>query len=141
MSGLEALGLACNVMQTISFALEMASKCHAIFRTGSPDPGAVALLDHSTQITTRLKDSISSANPVTQDEGELLIIANECLDAMDTLKTEVDKLTRPSAKGNVFASLRLGIRSRFKEGEINKLEKRVRNHQKVLESGFLLRIW
>ncbi|KAJ4404465.1 hypothetical protein N0V85_004866 [Neurospora sp. IMI 360204] len=141
MSGLEAFGLACNVMQTIGFAIEMASVCRTIFRTGSPDPSTATLLDHSTQITTSLKNSISSARPVTRDVKELLDIANKCLDAISTLKAEVDKLTRPSAKGKVFASLRLGVRSKFKEGEINKLEKRMRDYQKVLESGFLLRVW
>ncbi|KAK3500449.1 uncharacterized protein B0T23DRAFT_401863 [Neurospora hispaniola] len=140
MSGLEAFGLACNVMQTIGFAIEMASVCHSIFRTGSPDPSMATLLAHSTQITTSLKSSISSARPVTRDDKELLDIANKCLDAMSALKVQVDKLTRPSAKGKVLPSLRLGLRAKFKQGNIDKLEKKMRDYQKVLESGLLLRI-
>lgn len=141
MSGLEAFGLACNVMQTIGFATEMASVCHSIFRTGSPDPSMATLLAHSTQITTSLKSSISSARPVTRDDKELLNIANKCLDAISALKVQVDKLTRPSAKGKVLPSLRLGLRAKFKQGNIDKLEKKMRDYQKVLESGLLLRIW
>nr|CAD71130.1 conserved hypothetical protein [Neurospora crassa] len=140
MSGLEAFGLACNVMQTIGFAIEMASVCHTIFRTGSPDPSKATLLAHSAQITTSLKNSILSAKPVTRDEKDLLDIANKCLDAISTLRVQVDKLTRPSAKGKVLPSLRLGLRAKFKEGNIDKLEKKMRDYQKVLESGLLLRI-
>ncbi|KAK3344814.1 hypothetical protein B0H65DRAFT_573259 [Neurospora tetraspora] len=80
MSGLEAFRLACNVMQTIGFAIEMASVCHTIFRIGSPDTSTATLLDHSTQITTSLKNSTSSARPVTRDENELLDTANKCLE-------------------------------------------------------------
>ena len=141
MSGLEAFGLACNVMQTIGFAMELGSLCHTIFRTGSPDPNMTTLLGHSNQVLTSLRDSISSAKPVTRDEQELLVIANKCLDAISKLKTQVDKLTRPSAKGKVFASLRLGVRSKFKEAEVNKLEKKLGDYQKVLESGLVLRVW
>lgn len=141
MSGLEAFGLACNVMQTIGFVIEIASVCHSIFRTGSPDPSMATLLAHSTQIATSLKSSISSARPVTRDDKELLDIAIKCLDAISALKVQVDKLTRPSAKGKVLPSLRLGLRAKFRGGNIDKLEKNMRDYQKVLESGLLLRIW
>ena len=44
MSGLEAFGLACNVMQAVGFAIDMVSKCQTIFKTGSPDPKTATLL-------------------------------------------------------------------------------------------------
>lgn len=141
MSGLEAFGLACNVMQAVGFAIDMASKCQTIFRTGSPDPKTVTLLAQSASVAANLKESIASAKTVTRDEKELLHIAEECLGAISRLKAEVDKLNHPSAKGNFFASMRLTWRAKLKEGNIDKLEKRMHDYQRVLHSGLLLRVW
>ncbi|KAK1777057.1 hypothetical protein QBC45DRAFT_331542 [Copromyces sp. CBS 386.78] len=141
LEGLAAFGLACNVMQAISFSIEMISVCRTVFHNGSPDPSMASLLTHSTDITTSLERSISSASSIGPDERKLLDIARECLDVIAKLKIEVGKCSSSSAKGKYLPSIGLALQAKWKESKVAKLESQMQKHQRVLDSGLLVHIW
>ncbi|KAK3365484.1 hypothetical protein B0T24DRAFT_391162 [Lasiosphaeria ovina] len=144
MSGLDALaafGLACNVMQAISFAFKTASVCKEVFRTGSPDSNLNQLVLDASKVHENLKKSMVSVQPLNKDEKDFLDIAERSLQVIVELKTEIDRLVaRHQAKGSVRASVSTTLRALYKKPALEKLEKRMQAYQSVLESGLLLRV-
>jgi hypothetical protein len=145
MSGLEPLavfGLACNVLTVISFTHETASLCKKAFETGTADPDLVKTAEGFVKLFADLEASLKSApESSTDNERELLDVAKESLSVGRELKTEVDKITRDSGKGKLGASLTMAIMAKLKTKKIEKLEKTVQDHQRVLETRLLMRVW
>ncbi|KAK3998139.1 hypothetical protein QBC44DRAFT_376015 [Cladorrhinum sp. PSN332] len=153
MSGLEplaALGLACNVFQVISFAGEICTVSKAIFKQGQV-PELTAGVDVAVDSLNGVLDQIKTAvgpihgqRQLTDNDRELLRIAQECHAAAVALKDEIDKLARraSSAQGNalksLFAGLKVSRHSRTKQ--VDKLEKMLQRHQTALETRLLSRI-
>lgn len=97
MSGLEALavlGVACNVMQIISFAGECFSVCKRICETGNPEPSLIDDGRRLTELCINLKRSLAqSSEPLTDHDKALVAIADECITAAQDLQTEIISLS------------------------------------------------
>ncbi|KAK4162901.1 hypothetical protein QBC43DRAFT_71375 [Cladorrhinum sp. PSN259] len=148
MSGLEplaAFGLACNVFQAISFAGEVCSLSKAIFKNGEvPDStaGLEVTFNTLTSVCDQIKSTAGSAQrQLTDNDRELLRIAQDCHSAARALKAEVDRSLRAtsSAKGNALKSLIAGLKinAHSRTRQVEKLEKLVRRHQDALETRLL----
>ncbi|KAK3681265.1 hypothetical protein B0T22DRAFT_303000 [Podospora appendiculata] len=143
MSGMEALaafGLACNVMQTIGFALETVKVCKEVFRTGSLDRSKAERVAESLKASESFNKWMLSASPMTESQREVLDLAEKAQNATLELKKEVDKLTSPSAKGKVITTIKHTFRAGLKEKDIIKLEKKTEEWRRILESRLLVQI-
>src|SRR6185369_14257336 len=104
MSGLEpiaALGLACNVMQLISFGRETVSTCQAIFRTGSPNPGLDRFAKDLNKALLGVETALPSGPRASLGEADkaLLDLADGCRRAATQLLAEVQAVSAVAAKG------------------------------------------
>ncbi|RSL75652.1 hypothetical protein CEP51_010668 [Fusarium floridanum] len=93
MAGFEALGLACCVFQTISFARETASVCKAIYQ-GQKTPDS--MLEENATAMIQAADKVkASCRMISTPEGKCLAnIAGKCAETAKKLEEEVQKITR-----------------------------------------------
>lgn len=142
MSGLEALALACSVMQVISFAGEVVSTFKAIFRGQSFDPAVtVTAIQLSDAFETLNQSLLQAPRPLNKDETDMVDIAGQCLDAATNLKAELDKICGGGAKGSYKVALAGTARRILNKGKIEEQEKVLRVHRETLENRLLQRIW
>lgn len=145
MSGLEALaafGLACNVMQAISFTKETVSICKTIYQSGSADPDLAQAVINLSKVAVDLNTSLRQApKPLEDDQQALLDIATDTASSITALKNEVDKVSSKAVKGKYKASIMASLRMMIGQNNLEKLEKRMLIHQKALETQLLARIW
>ncbi|KAI1391621.1 uncharacterized protein F4822DRAFT_427477 [Hypoxylon trugodes] len=83
MSGLEALGVACNIMQTISF-------CKAIYQGRSPGEDLQKCVASVRTFSARLKTHYEKAKSQTDGEKELASVARGCTEAAEKLEKEAN---------------------------------------------------
>jgi hypothetical protein len=144
MSGAEALavfGIVCNVMQVIGFVQDGAHMAKAIYKTKSLDPNLAQMTDYIKGGLERLKDSLERGKPLIQDEEDLLDIVNGSLETAEELKAELDKIASTLAKGKHSAAFRGWLKALGGKWRIERLEKVMHDHQQVLESRLIARIW
>jgi hypothetical protein len=145
MSGLEPLavfGLACNVMQVLSFSHETISLCKSIFRTGSLSPNLANNVSHLSEVCESLNDSLNSKpKPLSKDQQKLLEIAQDSLAVASQLKAEVNKIDNTISKGKLSSAITGGLKATWRKGKIEKLEKSISSYQRTLESSLLAHIW
>ena len=104
MSGFEALGLACNVFQTVSFARDTFIVCRDIYNgQRSPDPNledkAVAMIQASQRLEACSKIS------GTPEEKALTDIAQKATATAKELDAMVKGITKKHKQGRVTAAL------------------------------------
>jgi hypothetical protein len=168
MSGAESLaifGIACNVMQVISFAHDSITFFKQLHDEGCADPILRKAADQMRDATKSLVDSINvngSNARLTAEETELLELANECSGLAKNLSDELNKLTNGTAsrpmngtagtsgtttgaqktvKASLWKTARLGGKTWWKKGEIERLERDLNRAQKMMETRILIRIW
>ncbi|KAL2675642.1 hypothetical protein Neosp_011832 [[Neocosmospora] mangrovei] len=143
MSGLEpltALGLACSVMQTITFAGQTLSLCKKIYNDGQPDP---ALNDYSlelSKISETLKNNLNLGTGVlSSDDLALRDIAEKCLEVATKLTQEMQNLSPQNGQKGVRISIRLGFKTLFRKPRLEQLEASLRNIQSAMNTQLLVR--
>jgi hypothetical protein len=168
MSGAESLaifGIACNVMQVISFAHNSITVFKQLHHEGCADPSLRKAADQMRDTTNSLVDSINvncGNARLTAEEAELLELANECSGIAKKLSDELNKLANATSsktmsgtagppgtttgaqktvKTSFWKTARLGGRTWWKKGEIERLERDLNRAQKVMETHILIRIW
>ncbi|KAF2873979.1 hypothetical protein BDV95DRAFT_319043 [Massariosphaeria phaeospora] len=141
MEGVAAFALACGVMQTISFGLEITSLCRRLYENKSPAPGADKLRSGLQTAAQNLNRSvISTPTPVAQkEERQLQTIAKDLIDIVEELQKELDKAgsgsqpSRRKALGKALKYTLLGGKSKVEE-----LEKCLKNSQNAMETHILI---
>lgn len=80
-TGLEAFGVACNVMQTIQFTTEALRVCKKIYEGHSPTPEVESRCSELNEAAKSLEHSLmrSSVGVGHEDDKELRRIATELL--------------------------------------------------------------
>ncbi|KAK4446737.1 hypothetical protein QBC34DRAFT_147976 [Podospora aff. communis PSN243] len=140
MEAVQALGLACNVMQIITFTCETANAAKKLFRDGLDDPRLLPLAEGSVELYRTLEKDLSRFQPLSEDEVRLARIARDCVDAGTILRTEVANLTLSKTQGRLLRSVRAALKAKASEGKLEKVRRSMEAHQKVLELGLLMRI-
>lgn len=141
MSGLEALGIACNVVQILSFAHETISFCKTVYAGQTPneyDEEAVASL---ATLSARLQARYKDVKPQTSQERQLEYIARECNIAVRALEDEAKYLSFHRAEGNLKQTLLVVIKIMWRKNRLKRNEVRIRNCQNAMESHLLAEIW
>jgi hypothetical protein len=168
MSGAESLaifGIACNVMQVISFAHDCITFFKQLRDEGCADPSLRKAADQMHDATKSLVEliNVNGGNArLTAEESGLLELAKECSGIAKKLSVELNKLANGTAskamsgttgtpgtatgaqktvKASLWRTARLGGRTWWKKGEIERLEKDLNQAQKMMETRILIRIW
>lgn len=145
MSGLEplvALGLACSIMQVITFARDTIAVCRTIFKTGSLDPSLGAQAKGLSSVCEELeKRRRAIIGPVSRDEENVLDVARTILDAAAELRTEIDKVCSSASKGKIGAAVTGSLKLAWRKRKVDQLQKTILNGQKALEDRLLVRLW
>jgi hypothetical protein len=139
MDPVSALGLACNVMQIISFCHETITLCKRLHRDGSSDPNLDHVTSHLSRLSNNLRDSIDAAKqgvPLKQQEKELQSIANECYKASTALQLELAKVANVSV-GSHRSAIKATLKTVWRKSNLEKLEKTMNTNQRLLESKLL----
>lgn len=148
-TGLEALGIACNVMQVISFAGETIKLCKIIY-DGKPTPtdqlleNANQMIRHVSEVEDYLKNvpakSPSGSVPATSDYKGLINIAQKCKAAAEELKkvASAASSTPTAAKGSITKTAKATYTSWRSKSTLEKLSKSLSDHQSSMEAHILL---
>ncbi|KAI0883129.1 uncharacterized protein GGS22DRAFT_195372 [Annulohypoxylon maeteangense] len=140
MSGLEALSIACNIMQVISFAHETVSFCKAIYQGKSIDEYGGHDIASLSALSAQLRKHYQNIKPKTTDEKQLEDIAKKCNIAARALEEEVAFLLSHNAKGHLAQTLRIAVKTNWRKGRLERLRNSLRNHQHTMESYLLARV-
>jgi hypothetical protein len=142
MEPLTALAVACNVMELISFGLEVATTARKIHRTGSISSELSDGSAHLSQLSSVLLTSIKcSATPVTAAQKQLQEIALRCHGASLELWDEIRKLCPPDGEHSLVRAVQASLKTVTRKNRIKALEDSMRHWQAVMDSGLLLRVW
>lgn len=143
MEALAVFGIACNVMQTISFAHEAVAGGLAIHRGECVDPNLRYTVDHLGSCMDALTRSIDDAQqPTTQESDDLVSIAKEILATGAIINSELAKISSQSQERGPGATIRAWIVFvRRTKSKLKQLGGTMRSQQHVLETQLLVRVW
>lgn len=140
MSGLEALGVACNIFQVISFGHETINLCKRVYQDGSPCPelstNATQLRSFSAQV-----QRLSIPSKPTKEDQQLHNVACKCQKIAADLNEEIRFITSHASKGSWKATLKVAAKTNWRKRRLDTLEKKLGDVQKLMETGLLVRIW
>ncbi|KAF7547599.1 hypothetical protein G7Z17_g7633 [Cylindrodendrum hubeiense] len=140
MSGIEALGLACNIFQVISFGREVIDIAKRLYRDGSLDE---SLAEHSVfldNISSHIQAVEILGNNAKKHEKDLVQIAEKCKIASRDLREEIVFILGQSAKGSLARTLKVAAKTTWRKRRLDRLEKDLSNAEKLMHSGLLTRI-
>ena len=143
MDAIAAFGLACNVVQVVNFGMDVVSICRELYRGGS-----LSKYDHLEDMTNHLiglRDALDS--PTAQgkqnlrkcQDPALLDLAGKCSTTATELFAELQKLKingSPKKRQVISRS----ARSLWKQSSINKIQTRLDEYKKILDSRILIGI-
>jgi len=142
MEPLAALGLACGMIQLVSFSAEIARMAKAAYQSGSVDGD---LAGHATRLSILCQDvqrSLGNVTPVlSQAEKDLVRIAQECCKSELELEAKIKALSGSAPKGSVSRAIKSSFNAIMRKNQISKLERALSRYQAAVNSGLLLRIW
>ncbi|KAF3009082.1 hypothetical protein E8E14_008384 [Neopestalotiopsis sp. 37M] len=144
MDALAALGIACNLMQVISFAGETITLCKHVYKRGSADPGLeenaktlrvlVRCLDESLHMPT-------SEVPPDQATVEVQALAKKCLNAVSSLSVQLNEIGTSRSQGRFGKTIIAVSKYLRKASDLRHLQEEIEGYQRILDSGLLIRIY
>ncbi|KAH6637172.1 hypothetical protein F5144DRAFT_647151 [Chaetomium tenue] len=161
MSGLEplvALSLACNIFQLLGAARDTIRTVRQVYQYGELDP---ALTDHATRLddlSKRIRPTTMSTTTtqtaalgagqrnagqprLTDQDTQLLGLANRCLNAARDLREEVNFLKGPDTKSKLVAMLKTAVKTAWRHRRLDRLGKEMLDAEQLLQTGLLTRIF
>lgn len=143
LEALAVLGVACNVMQVIDFAMEMASIAEAVYQGQSIDPFLTTIAARLTIVSDAVSESLREAPAaLSKYEEEMLKIAEKCVATAGVLKAKLDEISGGGAgEGSVKKALASAASRLWNRRKIEKLESELRAQRKSLELCLLHRTW
>jgi hypothetical protein len=135
---LAALGVACNVIQVISFCHETVELAVKIHKQGSVDETLSQNAKRIEALSQQLDLSIHNtqlASSISPARRELSTIAKDCISTSKTLTFELNKLSK-SRGGTVIKT----VKTVFKKSRLKDLENAMQKHQQVLDSRLLVEL-
>lgn len=132
MSGLEALGLACNIFQVISFARDTVQVCQDIY-DGQKHPDS-----HLQDVSKAMREAAdkvekSSQSPSTPEEQSLADIAKKCIPDVKRLDEYVAKINTRSNKGRFIGPLKARVSSHWGKRTIGDLERNLKGYRDAMQ--------
>jgi hypothetical protein len=135
---LTSLSIACNVMQVISFAHEVASIVKRIKKDGTADP---ELREHAVNLSTSskgLENYLKGCNPthLPKNQAELEVVATKCLKTSKDIQLEIDKIDSTRG-GPVMKAVKL----KWRKSVLERLEQDMQKYQDAMQSNILIHLW
>jgi hypothetical protein len=149
MDPLTVMGIACNVMQIISFGHEVFSLARRISKDGSPD---ASLADKSARLSDLSGELQSSLNmqqqtrPLNQTQLRLHNVAKKCLSSSNNLTEELDQIKwKTESKGSNSKTQRRLLsqtwKSLWRKSKIDKLQEEMTNIEQTMQTTILTDMW
>ncbi|KPM38309.1 hypothetical protein AK830_g8218 [Neonectria ditissima] len=139
MSGLEALGLACNIFQAISFGRETVSLIKTVYRDGSVDDSLEANAKDLSVLSSRVR-AMASLDKQKRQNRQLLEIAERCQAAARDLQEEIDFIMGERKKGSLRTTIKVAMKANWRKRRLNDIERKLSNAEKLMQSGLLARV-
>ena len=139
MEPLSALSLACSVVQLVEQAIKVAGKCKEIYDRGSLEENdrleesAKDIAEANTEVQTQLLGARISGRDV-----RLKKIAQDCINTATELDTTLKLIKFEKNRKSV---VKAWVRTAIKRGKIEKLQKSLQEHDRLLQSGLLKDLW
>lgn len=142
MSGFEALGLACNIFQTISFACETVKFCRDVYNgQKTPDSHLETQATAMMEAAQKIESSYESRRNMTTPEKRLLKISRECIATAKKLESMVQSITKLHKKGNFISALNARVKSLWKHNDIESIDKALQGYVNTMQVLLIDRIW
>ena len=141
MAGIETLSLACNIMQIIAFACETLSLCKAIYQGQSFDAHLMENAESIKTLSSDLQTHSQTISPQTADEKRLHDIAGKCVMTSRALEEEARFISDHQSKGSLAATLRVAVKTNWRKGRLERLDKTLQSYKSTMESHLIARIW
>lgn len=149
MEALAAFGIACNVMQVVSFSHEIFNLAQRIAQDGSPD---ASLADKSAQLSDLSQDLQGSlkmqqqTKPLTENQQRLQRLAKKCLNSAESLTEELDKIKWKTGPDGTNSRTQRWFLSQtwklwWRKSKIDKLQKEMTDVEQTLQSTILADLW
>ncbi|KAK1724250.1 uncharacterized protein BDZ83DRAFT_623479 [Colletotrichum acutatum] len=139
MSGLEALGLACNIFQVISFGRETASLVKRVYRDGTVDDALEANAKDLAQLAKHVQTLEVPKSP-TKQEHQLLEIAKKCQAVARDLTEEIAFIVGHKKKGSLAATIKVAAKANWRKRRLDTMERKLNDAERLMQSGLLARI-
>lgn len=137
MDPLSAFGIACNLMQVISFGLETVSLCEEIYKTGHPDLSLAESGRHLEKIGRSLTQELKLCpTSLTADDKEFIKVANQCAKDARALQDEAAYL-EPKKAHKIGAAIGATVRSFRHKRRLDRLKQNLLGSQKPWRLPFL----
>lgn len=140
MSGLEALGLACNIFQIISFGRETASLVKRIYRDGTIDDVLEANAKDLAQLASHVQTLEVPKKP-TKQEHQLLEIAKKCQAVARDLTEEIAFIVGHKKKGSLASTIKVAAKANWRKRRLDTMERKLNDAERLMQCGLLARIW
>jgi hypothetical protein len=137
-----ALGLACNVIQIISFSLETLAIANKIRKEGSFNTDLAQNVQRIEKLSQELEISMQNfpqGNQAPQSQtpqSELIDIARDCNSIASQMTSELSKIS--NSKGGTFGKT---LNVVYRKSKLEKMEKTMTQCQQSLNSRLLQRLW
>jgi len=149
MEPLIALGLACNVVQLVSFGHEVLSLARRLSKDGSPDANLADKSARLSDLSSELKDSLSAQNharALDQNQLRLQTVANRCLSLSNNMAEELDKIRlKADPKGSNSKSQRTLLGQTWtslrRKSKIQKLQAEMAQVEQTMQTIILTDMW
>ncbi|KAH8893363.1 hypothetical protein GQ53DRAFT_805557 [Thozetella sp. PMI_491] len=142
MEALVAVGIACNVMQVLSFAHEVITLCKRVHHNKSPEPTLAQNGEHLEAVVKSLAGRLSQGpHPLMKPDQELLDIAQRCSEAARELIDEVGFLTtHPDGRNRLWATMKTTAKSLLRKSRLERLQKDLAGYQRSMETTILVQV-
>ena len=149
MDPLTALGVACNIMQIISFGHEVFSLARRLRKDGSPDASLADKSARLSDLSGELQNSLDmqqQTRPLSQNQLRLQNVAKKCLSLSNNLTEELDQIkwkTDPKGNNSKTQSRLLGQtwKSLWRKSKIDKLQAEMTQIEQTMQTTILTDIW
>ena len=149
MDPLTALGIACNVMQILSFSHEIFTLARRIAHDGSPDASLADKSAHLSDLSEDLQGSLKKQQEtkhLTKQQQCLQKVAKKCLGSAKDLAEELDNIKwKPGPSGSNSKAQRRLLSQTWKawwgKSKIDNLEKEMTQAEQAMQSTMLSELW
>ncbi|EJT71790.1 hypothetical protein, variant [Gaeumannomyces tritici R3-111a-1] len=142
MSGLEALGLVCNIFAVVDFSIKTVKFCKAVYEGAALDADRLSAVCDSLETSTQdLRQSYYAVTEArTKAEQDILDLSQKCQVAARDLQEEVKFLVDGKAKGSLVNTVVVAIRKGWRKIRIQRREKSLEEFKALLETRLLFQI-
>jgi hypothetical protein len=141
LEGLAALGLVCNIFQTISFGHETIHLLKSVYQHGSVDE---SLAEYSVALRIVSSD-IEAIGALPRNakgyEKELVTAAAKCQIISRGIEDEIKFILGQPAKGSLLKTLKVAFRATWRKKRLERMEKGLSDIQHLMDTSLLALCW